>query len=51
VGRGRVNRGDEDEGIGLMGFICINRNRMMKPLVIALSKMGRGSQGKMEGEI
>jgi hypothetical protein len=24
VGRGRVNGGDEDEGIGLMGFLYIN---------------------------
>jgi hypothetical protein len=37
VRRGRVNGGDEDETIGLMGYIYIKEIETMKSLLIALS--------------
>jgi hypothetical protein len=44
-GKGVVNGEDDDQGIGLMVFIHIKEKRVMKPLVITLSGMGKRGLG------
>jgi hypothetical protein len=51
VRRGRVNGGDEGEGIWLVDTLHIHiQNSMMKPLEIALSGVGRSLQGAEGGD-